>query len=154
MNNDGIFEEGGGGGVPDDIDIISVCAVTGNFQNLGVGPCGNVNYKFPPNKADNEFTRGIIVSEGATVALAGPTAAFLTTYSIIGPFVRNLVIPDGNYTIQDLLETLKTTIEAQFAIDGATNTVTLTLDLTGRINFTLNAGNIISILLSNTGGLL
>jgi hypothetical protein len=152
MNNDGIFEEGGGGGVPDDIDIISVCAVTGNFQNLGVGPCGNVNYKFPPNKAENEFTRGIIVSEGATVSLAGPTAVFLTTYSIIGPFVRNLVIPDGNYTIQDLLETLKTTIEAQFAIDGATNTVTLTLDLTGRINFTLNAGNIISILLSNVGG--
>ena len=112
MDNNGnqIDSGGGGGGVPDDIYIISVCAVTGNFQNLGVGPCGNVNYKFPPNKADNEFTRGIIVSEGATVALAGPTASFLTTYSIIDPFVRNITIPDGNYTIQDLLETLSLSI--------------------------------------------
>ena len=149
---DGVPSGGGGGGsVPDDIDIESVCAVTGTFQNLGVGTCGSPLYNLPT--AANVQPKGIITNQGGTVTIpAGNPGLFVTTYIIGSPFVRNIAITAGEYEIGALLNILTVVINGQIGLDGGTNVVSITLGGDGKINFDIGAGNITSILLSDVFG--
>ena len=149
---DGVPTGGGGGGsVPDDIDIESVCAVTGTFQTLGVGTCGSPLYNLPT--AANVQPKGIITSQGGAVTIpAGNPGLFVTTYIIGSPFVRNIAITAGEYEIGALLNILTVVINGQIGLDGGTNVVSLTLGGDGKINFDIGAGNITSILLSDVFG--
>ena len=147
------IESLGGGSVPSDIDINSVCAVTGTFQNLGVGSCGFPLYELPTTAKDPGQSKAIITNQGGIVTIpVGNQGLFVTTYIIGSPFVRNISITAGEYTVDELLNILTVLINGQIGLDGGTNTVSLTLGGDGRISFNIGAGNITSILLSDVFG--
>lgn len=156
MDNNGNPTEGAGGGgsVPDDIDINSVCAVSGTFQNLGVGSCGLPAYEFPTTAKGAGQSKGIIVSQGGTVELVDIVSnRFTITYGIgLSGFVRTLILTAQEYELQDLLSQLITIINNQIATDTGTNTVSLTLGGDGKINFSINDGNVKDFSISDDSG--
>jgi hypothetical protein len=153
---DGVPVSGGGGGgsVPDDIDINSVCAVTGTFQTLGVGNCGSPVYEFPTTAKDPGQSKGIIVSQGGKVTLVDITSnRFSISYGIgLDSFVRTLILTAQEYELQNLLSILSSQLNAQIISDGGNNTVSLTLGGDGKINFSINAGNVRDFLITNVSG--
>lgn len=144
----------GGGSVPDDIDINSVCAVSGTFQNLGVGSCGFPAYEFPTTAKGAGQSKGIIVSQGGTVELVDIVSnRFTISYGIgLNAFVRTLILTAQEYELQTLLSELITVINNQIATDTGTNTVSLSLGGDGKINFSINDGNVKDFSISDDSG--
>lgn len=144
----------GGGSVPDDIDINSVCAVSGTFQNLGVGTCGFPAYEFPTTAKGAGQSKGIIVSQGGTVELVDIVSnRFTISYGIgLTGFIRTLILTPQEYELQTLLSELITVINNQIATDTGTNTVSLTLGGDGKINFSINDGNVKDFSISDDSG--
>ena len=55
----------GGGSIPDPLDISTICAENGTFQNLNVGPCGAPLYQMPRVAKDPSTRSAVIVDESA-----------------------------------------------------------------------------------------
>ena len=153
-NNGEPIESGGGGGViPDDLNINSVCATTGTFQNLGVGPCGAPVYKLPTDSADDSYKSGVILSQGGTIELIGSNAIFEIGYGVgASSFIRQFTFSDGDYSIQSLLSTLASGLNAILESDGSTNRITLSINALGFVVFFYTSGNSPFINLTTAGG--
>jgi len=161
-NNDGFFHAVDDAGndtslgsvtVPNDIDINSVCAVTGTFQNLGVGLCGAPVYKLPTGIVDNKYSGGVIVSRGGTLTLIGRDAIFEIVYSVgTTSYTRNTTLTDGDYSVQTVLSLVQNALNSQLELDGATNRITLSIDKNGFVVYRYTLGNSPFISLSIVGG--
>jgi hypothetical protein len=153
MDFNGNISESGGGGIPDDIDIINVCAINGTFQNLGVGECNNIKYKLPTDSADDSYKSGVILSQGGTIELLGADAIFEIGYGVgTTSFIRQFTFSDGEYSIQSLLSTLASGLNAILEGDGSTNRITLSINALGFVVFFYTSGNSPFINLSTAGG--
>jgi len=149
-NGEPIESGGGGGNIPDDINIISVCATTGTFQNLGVGTCGSPLFTLPTAGSSG---KGIIVNEGQAVTLNGLDNIFTVGYAIgLTSYTPNLTVANGTYNIVDLLGLLKVAIDNSISGNGGTSTVSLTLDNSGFVNFILSSGNVVQFLITTANG--
>ena len=153
-NNGEPIESGGGGGeIPDDLNINSVCAVSGTFQNLGVGPCGAPLYELPTDSADDSYKSGVILSQGGTIELIGGDAIFEIAYGVgVSSFIRQFTFADGEYSIQSLLSTLATGLNSLLEGDGSTNRITLSINASGFVVFFYTSGNSPFINLTTAGG--
>lgn len=153
MDFNGNDVSGGGGSVPDDIQINSICANTGTFDSLGVGGCGSPDYRLPTGVVDNKYRSGIITSRGSTVSLTGRDAIFEIIYGVgTTTFIRQITLTDGDYAIQDALVLIVDGVNSQLDLDGSTNRISLFINKNGFVVYFYTSGNSPFVSLSTAGG--
>jgi hypothetical protein len=129
-------------------------ACLGNLtaSKISVGECGNINYSLPEIEPNLSYLRGIIVSGGSVITVSG-NGTFNFSYPVgLSSFLRSIVISDGDYSLDVILQNVTSAVNAQLNIDGATNTINLVLGSNGKIKASYSLGNSNFITLSSNSG--
>jgi hypothetical protein len=139
----------GGAGVPDPLNLVSICAEDGTFQNLNVGPCGAPLYEMP-RIAKGAQPRAVIVDESAqTVNISEIQRVMQAFYVAIDSFTIPVA---GQYTIDELVQLVQDGFNAKYAAE--TNVLTMWVGNDGHVNARITEGSQPSFRMVETGGLL
>lgn len=138
----------GGSGVPDDIDITSVCAGTGTFGLLQVGACGAPVYKFPTVAKNASYASAVISdSGGPTITVDGTNETISIYWLALGASTFN--VPQGEYLVADLVKQ----IQDQFnAFGAATNVFSMWVDGSdGHVKMRFTTGDQVTLAFTSIG---